>query len=103
MRVNLRLKRLGPVSEYGWPLLHLFLLDDSLLLLGQPYTKPSHGAPPCVPTRSRRTSLMAVTAKAELDAWYAARALVSQEDKRAARRAAKKAKKAAVDPGGAGS
>jgi len=46
---------------------------------------------------------MAVTAKAELDAWYAAQALVSQEDKRAARRAARKAKKAAVDPGGAGS
>jgi len=49
---------------------------------------------------------MAVTAKAELDAWYAPRALVSQEDKRAARRAArkaKKAKKAAFDPGGAGS
>jgi len=47
-----------------------------------------------------------VTAKAELDAWYAAQALVGQEDKRAARRAArkaKKAKKAAVDPGGAGS
>jgi len=23
MRVDLRLNRLGPVSEYGWPLLHL--------------------------------------------------------------------------------
>src|SRR3954452_17603410 len=36
-----------------------FLVNDSLLLLGQPYAKPSHGEPPCVRTRSRRTSLLA--------------------------------------------
>ncbi len=30
-----------------------FLVDDSLLLLGQTNAKPSHSAPPCNPTRSR--------------------------------------------------
>src|SRR5205823_11130024 len=33
------------------------LVDDTLLLLGQPHTKPSHDAPPCIPTSAAWTSL----------------------------------------------
>ncbi len=44
-------KHLLPDSRVGMN--GSFLIDDSLLLLRQLNSKPSHGAPPCTPTQSR--------------------------------------------------